>query len=281
VDAAEHWSRSLADWAIPDQVLTQVSESPWGFPVGTFQHAAHRAMSAALTPTLSRVAEALGEGGSLLDVGCGSGAGSLPVAASTTRIVAVDEDQAMLDALTELAADSTVVERRLGRWPDIAPQVEQADVVVCAHVAYNVADLGPFVAALSRHARRRVVMELTAVHPQSPLSPLWERLWGLRRPTEPNADDAVAVIADELGVEPVVERWRPTERHVHADADNLGWLRRRLCLPVEREEELKAALADFDAAAPPELVTLWWPSTVKHDGPGRPAKERQDHDHAP
>lgn len=35
-----------------------------------------------------------------------------------------------------------------GQWPDVAAQVPQVDVVVSANVAYDMADIGPFVAAL-------------------------------------------------------------------------------------------------------------------------------------
>ena len=44
-------------------------------------------------------------------------------------------------------------------------------MVVRYHVVYNVADLAAFAAALTDHAHRRVVVELTAVHPMAWMSP--------------------------------------------------------------------------------------------------------------
>ncbi len=102
------------------------------------------------------------------------------------RIVAVDQDVEMLNALTELAGDLVQVRAVEGRWPDVAPDVDAVDVVVCANVAYNVADLAPFAAALTTAARHRVVLELSVDHPQSVLAPLWRHFWGVERPGRPH-----------------------------------------------------------------------------------------------
>jgi hypothetical protein len=66
--------------------------------------------------------------------------------------------------------------------------------VVCHHVVYNVADLASFVRALDERATRRVVVELTAVHPMSWLAPYWKELHDLGQPQRPVADDAIAVL---------------------------------------------------------------------------------------
>jgi hypothetical protein len=77
-----------------------------------------------------------------------------------------------------------------GSWPQVAPDVEAADVVVCHHVLYQVTDLPPFVRGLTFHARRRVVVEMIARHPQAWMADLWLRFHGLRRPMAPTADEA-------------------------------------------------------------------------------------------
>ena len=69
----------------------------------------------------------------------------------------------------------------------MAAQAAAADVVTCHNVLYNVPDLEPFLAALTGHARRQVVVELTAAHPLTSLNPLWLRFHGLQRPTGPTA----------------------------------------------------------------------------------------------
>src|SRR5204862_3057167 len=138
--------------------------------------------------------------------------------------------------------------------------VEAADVVVCHHVLYNVADVVPFVSALTTSARHRVVCELTAVHPQVALNELWRHFWDLDRPTGPTADDALAVIA-EAGIEADSERWSRAPRSVTTGAsraDVVAFARRRLCLTADRDPEIDALLT-ADALTPPaDVVTLWW-----------------------
>ena len=118
-------------------------------------------------------------------------------------------------------------------------------------------------------ARRRVVLELTARHPLSDLNDLWLRFHGLVRPQEPGADDAVAVLR-ELGLAPERRDWTAAGSGVgdgFATPDDLvAWTRRRLCLPVLRDPEIAATLAEQlgpDPATwqlpPRRLVTLWWP----------------------
>jgi hypothetical protein len=255
--AVARWAQALASWAIPEEILAQAPVSPWGHPPARFADLARDALSGPATPTHLRVAEALPPGGTLLDVGAGSGAASLPV--HPARLVAVDASEGMLQELVRLAAAGTAVEPVLGRWPEVAPQVGQADVVVCAHVAYDVPALDAFVTALSAAARERVVLELTAVHPQASLSWLWQRFWGVQRPTSPTAQDALDVVRETLGVDVASQAWeRP--RHVgHAsDPETVAWVRRRLCLAQDADAQLATLLAQPGHDEPVTVVTAWW-----------------------
>jgi hypothetical protein len=158
-----------------------------------------------------------------------------------------------------------------GWWPDAASSAGVADVVVAGHVLYNIADLAPFAAALTSHARRRVVAELTERHPLTTLNPLWLRFHGIVRPDGPTADDAIAALR-ESGIEPEVTRWTRPAVAEHADfAELVDVTRRRLCLPVGRAGEVADALHELgaDPAMPPdlgssgrELVTLAWDGTA-------------------
>ena len=120
---------------------------------------------------------------SVLDIGCGAGAASLPLAPPARHLIAVDSQATMLDALEAVARQRDLrVTRVDGQWPDVADRVGGCDVVVCLHVFYNVAALGPFAVALSAHATKRGVVELHAVHPWVDLGPLWQRVHGQPRP---------------------------------------------------------------------------------------------------
>jgi len=195
----------------------------------------------------------------VLDVGAGAGAASLALVPPAARIVGVDESATMLEAFAAAADERGVRHSEVcGRWPDVAPSAPDADVVVCHHVFYNVATLAPFALALSDHAGRRVVAELTAVHPQTSLNPLWRRFHGLERPSGPRAEDALAVLA-EAGIEAHLERFgRPPRWSGRDRAEVVAFVRRQLCLPLDREAEVDDALGAEPAIAPDEAVTLWW-----------------------
>jgi 2-polyprenyl-3-methyl-5-hydroxy-6-metoxy-1,4-benzoquinol methylase len=268
MNAAERWAQALAAWAIPPAILAAAPELPWGFPTEVFERRAD-ALPAEPTSSTQRALQALPQGGSVLDVGCGAGAASLPLAARAGHLVGVDSSAAMLRAFRQrVEAAGKAVTTMEGPWPAVAEQTPVADVVVCHHVAYNVPDLAPFVQRLTDHARARVVMELTAQHPMSVLNDLWWRFHGLVRPSTPTADDAVAVLR-EVGLTPERLDWQapalgwfsPFTRR----ADLVAWVRRRLCLPQERDGEIEAALSarilerDGCVGLPPRpVVTLWW-----------------------
>jgi SAM-dependent methyltransferase len=216
-------------------------------------------------------------GGSVIDVGSGAGAASLPLAARASRITAVDTDPAMLSSLAAIAAGLGPDDGRgpaeivtvAGRWPDLADRVPVADVVVCHHVLYNVMELRPFVEALSEHARVRVVVEMTERHPVEPMNPLWRRFHGLERPEGPTWEDAVAAISS-LGHDVNVERWDAAPLHTYESFDEMvAYHRRRLCLPSSSDPEVAAALEELgaDPANPVGLgrgrpiMTLWWAGT--------------------
>lgn len=260
--AATRWAEALEEWAIPPEILARAPESPWGFPRGIFTHSAHQASApgAEPTPTARRALEALPAGGSVLDVGVGGGATSLPLASRAGRITGVDQNRVLLEAFAASADRLGVAHTEVeGTWPDVAGAVEPTDVVVCGHVFYNVADLAPFVWALTAKARRRVVAELSVVHPQVHLNPLWRRFHGIDRPTGPGVDEALAVLA-EAGMEPEVEHWEAPGRWESAPREELvAFARRRLCLPAERDPEVAAALDELAGPAPRHLATLWWP----------------------
>ena len=272
MDALRSWAGQLAAWAIPEPILAGARESPWVLPHQVFVRRTERQVAQPEGATYDAALAVLTEPGTVLDVGAGAGATSLPLVSRLTALTAVDENEAMLARYAERAAALGVPVRLVaGSWPAVAARVEPADLVVCGHVLYNVADLAPFVAALTDHARRRVVAELTEQHPLTSLNPLWRRLHGIERPTGPTADDAVAALR-QVGIEPTVTRWsRPATADYATFEEMVEVTRRRLCLPPEAAPEVVAALRELqvDPDTPPDLgsagrrlVTLTWPGTA-------------------
>jgi SAM-dependent methyltransferase len=266
--ALARWREQLEGWAIPEEILAAAPESPWGCPVGLFRSRARRAGSRPVTPSNREAARFLPAGGTVLDVGAGGGAASLPLAGVAGQLVAVDESPAMVAAFLAAAdAAGVAAEGVEGRWPEVAGRVAPADVVVCHHVLYNVADLAPFADALTGHARRRMVAELTDRHPLAGLGPLWRRFHGLERPTGPGADEAMAAL-EALGLRVARQDWESQDRFGFDDLDELvAFTRRRLCLPAARDPEVAAALLDegtrqvdgvWVSGQPRRVTTLSW-----------------------
>jgi SAM-dependent methyltransferase len=267
-DPLDVWRDALADWAIPEHILAAAPESPWLLPKDLFARRADAQIERPTGIALARAAEALPAAGTVLDVGAGAGAASLPLTAAA-RLIAVDTDAGMIAELRSRAAVRGLqVVSIVGRWPDVAPQTPGADVVVCSHVLYNVPDIGPFVVALGEHAGRRVVLEMTARHPLSALSPLWRRFHGIERPERPTWEDASAALR-AAGIQPRVEidRRPPGTVSTVSFEAFVRMTRIRLCLAPEREPEVASALVErgadpSDAATwtsgAGDLIVLWW-----------------------
>ena len=166
----------------------------------------------------------------------------------------------MLRALEAAARDRGVsVTTYVGTWPDLADQVPECDVAVCAHVLYNVPDLAPFAAALTSKARDLVVVELTGTHPKMRLAPMWEAVHGQSLPAGPTAELAVAVLR-EAGLDPEV-RDRVYQPPVRTGALLETWIDlnvQQLCLPPERRDEV-VELMQRHPVQPRRSVVLSWP----------------------
>lgn len=269
--SAEGWASALAEWAIPPEILARAPVSPWEFPPGILERRADRA-STVRTPSDRLADAALPDGGSVLDVGCGAGAASLPLARRASLLVGVDVDPR---ALTEFRTRAESAGARAvtveGRWPEVSDRVPTVDVAVCHHVAYNVPDLSTFARHLTEKARSRVVLELTLVHPRAYLNDLWLRFHGLTRPTRPTAGDAEAVLR-EAGLEVEREDWTPSEPSTWFESldEAVAWTARALCLTRDRQAELahlvERSLRRVDgllAETPRPRATIWWPGEAR------------------
>ena len=266
------WRADLAAWAIPESITAGVTDSPWVLPRQVFARRADRLAREPDGASYQREREALVPAGTVLDIGSGAGAACLPLAPLATTVTAVDTDPDMLTLVAERAVKAELDLRTVnGAWPDVAHQVAPADLVTCHHVVYNVPEVLPFLTALTSHARRRVVLELSAAHPLTSLNPLWLRFHGLRRPTRPTAADLLAILA-EAGVSAGHTEWsRPAEADYAGFDELVDVTRRRLCLPADRTSEVEAALLDLGSSrerpgdlgsSGRDVVTIWWEGTA-------------------
>jgi SAM-dependent methyltransferase len=250
----EDWANALAQWAIPQEILATAQTSPWIHPPVLFQIPDE----INLTFSHGRAFEALPANGSVLDVGCGGGIAAFALAPLATHVIGVDHQPEMLEMFVENATTHDVsCEVFAGFWPEIAMIVPGADVVVCHHVVYNVADIGPFLQALNSHAKSRVVIEMPTQHPLTNMSAAWKHFWNLERPTQPTAGDLMEVLK-EIGLDARVQYWTGPLRDWSDIAQDSEFMRIRLCLPPERLPEVRQYLIEHPLPNKREIATIWW-----------------------
>ena len=259
------WKEQLAMWAIPDRILARAEVPPWSHDPAAF--AVDDTLSDGPIHELAREMLPV-EGGSVLDVGCGGGRSSIPLVPRAASITAIDESPAMLERFAQAAREVGVHHTEiLGRFPDVVHAAEMSgqplspsDVVVCHHVLFNVAELEPFVVALTAMARLGVVVVIPRRHPLTPWNPAWKHFWNIDRPTGPTSDDAVAVVR-ALGFDPEVFINEKPALSRRAEDPRLlaASALRRLCLPAERSAEVERWLAENPPEFMREVVVIRWP----------------------
>ena len=267
--AAGRWREQLEAWAIPQELLDAVPDSPYEWPSELWERGRTTAEEVPESVTAAIVRELLPDGGSVLDVGAGTGRVSLPLAQEGYQLTAVERDPGMVAGLrrqtAQVSGGVAVIE---GSWPEAAVEAGRHDVAMCAHVVYDVADVVPFLAALNAAGRRAVIVEMTPHHPWQSLAPYYRALHQLDRPNGPTAADLAAIVEEELGVAPTLRQWTGTGSLRFASIDELvEYQRRRLVLPRERAAELERLVpadivrdGEWFLLGPAEraVVTLWW-----------------------
>ena len=252
--AATQWAEALASWAIPEEILSKAPESPWIHPPALFD------VPSVIPPTPShdRAREALPSGGSVLDVGCGGGIAAFALVPKAGTVIGVDHQSEMLEMFAAHADELGVAsETHFGFWPALAGETPAADVVTCHHVVYNVADIEPFLRELDAHARGRVVIEMPQRHPLWNRRNAWKHFWDIERPEDPTPEMLLDVLS-EMGIVAHMHLW-DGQAFKQLDIDTeVEFTRIRLCLPADRDEEIREFLLKETPATVRPLATIWW-----------------------
>jgi CTP:molybdopterin cytidylyltransferase MocA/SAM-dependent methyltransferase len=213
-------------------------------------------------PALASLLAMVEPGDTWLDIGAGAGRYALPIARAVAdsggEVIAVDPSHGMLTSLIAIAAEYGITNVRTAelRWPPADGDVSSyaADVSLIAHVSYDIAAIGPFVAAMEAAARRSCVAVLMERQPSSIADVCWPPTWAESRIALPALPEFLELLRAR-GRAPSVERLEREPRRFGSRDELVGFLRRQLWV-----EEGSAADARFLAALEPMLVT---------DGEGR------------
>jgi len=252
--AGDKWRELLNAWAIPQEILDQAPENPWIHPPVLFQ------IPEKIEDSIShrRAREAIPQGGSVLDVGCGGGIAAFAVTPPAGVVFGVDHQLEMLEMFAENARERDLVcDTYEGFWPEIEARVPIADVAVAHHVVYNVAKIEDFILKMNAHAKERVVLELPQLHPLTTATPLWKRFWNLDRPVEPTPS-ALMDVLESLHIDAHLELWDGSMRGETDLVSQAHFSRIRLCLPESREPEVLEFLREQPKVSLRNLATIWW-----------------------
>ncbi|MEO9254094.1 MAG: methyltransferase domain-containing protein [Tepidiformaceae bacterium] len=132
-------------------------------------------------PALDALRALAQPGDTWLDIGAGGGRYALPMALRTKEVIAVEPSDGMLGVLREGMAENDIQNVRIiqSRWP--AESMPEADVCLISHIGYDIEQIGPFLDAMERSARRLCVAVLLGSSPASVAESFWPPVHGEAR----------------------------------------------------------------------------------------------------
>jgi SAM-dependent methyltransferase len=133
----------------------------------------------------------------LIDVGAGAGRHAVALAERVEWVTAVEPSEGMR-ANIPARDNMTVV---ASTWEDA--EVAPADLVICCHVLYGVADPLPFITKLEHSARERVFIMLRETELPHPAAAIRTRLFGKSGPGLPRFSDLFMLLL-QMGIAPDV-----------------------------------------------------------------------------
>lgn len=133
----------------------------------------------------------------VIDAGAGTGRHAVALAARVEWVTAVEPSDGMR-AQMEPRDNMTIV---ACTWEDA--EVAPADIVICSHVLYGVADVVPFIAKLDRSARERVFVMLRESELPHPANVIRKKLNSEPGPRMPRFSDLFMLLM-EMDIAPDV-----------------------------------------------------------------------------
>ena len=193
MNAAERWRRRSTARAIPQPLIDAAPASPWGFPREVFEARArtrHRRSDRGRRPRpIGRWRPCPDGIGTVLDVGVGGGATSLPLARRAGTIIGVRCSRRTCSRRSSTTGGGAGVAAGRGARADGptieagAPRGRRRDVR--SHDLQRARPRSRSSRHCDGHARQRVVLEATDRHPLGWMADLWRTFHDLDIPDEP------------------------------------------------------------------------------------------------
>jgi molybdenum cofactor cytidylyltransferase len=209
-------------------------------------------------PVLAALLRLVRSGDTWLDIGAGAGRFALPIARaldpSGGSVVALDASPSMLEGLLDIAEDYAIENVRTvqARWPPSDTGelgVYEADVVLIAHVGYDVEAIGPFVDALESAASRTCVAVLMERVPAAAADPFWPPVHAEARVGLPALPDFLELL-EAGGRHPEVAMVTVQPRRFDTRDALEGFVRRQLWIDPTGAKEARFRSALDELAIP-------------------------------
>jgi hypothetical protein len=197
-----------------------------------------------------------------LDIGAGGGRFTLQLALITKEVIAVEPSEGMLNVLRDGMREHGISNIRIiqERWPVEPPP---ADVAMIAHVGNDVEEIGPFIDAMERAARRLCVIVNWFRAPRAIADSLWEPIYGEPRATLPALPEFFALLLAR-GREFEVRLAARPPMSFEGAADAQPFIRRGLWLEQgsARDQHLSRLLDEVMTERDGRFAASWDPMTI-------------------
>jgi hypothetical protein len=148
----------------------------------------------------------------LIDVGAGAGRHAEPLARRLEWVTAIEPSEGMRARIPP--RDNITVVASTWEDADVAP----ADLVICSHVLYGVAEPVPFLEKMNRSARERVFVMIRESELPHPAATLRRQLVGDAGPRLPRFSELFMLLV-QMGIAPDVSFLRYEVQSRYADLD--------------------------------------------------------------